>query len=218
MKALIMMIGFLIAFNSFSHDHTEGVKAKLSFFPEELGFADKVSTKYIKVVGGNLTGFNKVPSERARVVASYEVIEQVVNSHSFKSRVINFRNSLGQRSFSSNRGMSNEQIYDFLMEGREIIRGEQTLGEMNFDVNRYYRGWSKVIGYVNMGRSNTIHVNGKFYSRYSISQVASNLTHEWIHLKGFTHDSARDHDSVPYAIGYIVEELAREYLAKGFID
>jgi len=42
--------------------------------------------------------------------------------------------------------------------------------------------------------------------------VAGNLAHEWTHKIGFDHKSAAEHDSAPYAIGYIVDELAAKVL------
>lgn len=217
MKMLIGIIATLVSFTLYAHTETLE-KTKLNFFPTELGFADQVPTGFLKVMGGNLSGFPKSGKEKQKVLDSYTVIEAVMNSTEFKERVINFKSSDGKRSYSSNRGMTNEQVYEFLMQGRELVGGDNNLGEMNFDVRRYYRGWSKVIGYTSPGKSNTISVNGRFYSRYSISQISSNLVHEWIHLNGFLHDSAKDHDSVPYAVGYIAEELAEKYLSQGFLD
>ena len=217
MKMLIGALCTVLSINLYAHTEMSE-KATLRFFPSSLGHAEKVPTGFLKVVGGTLSGFPKDSKEKVKVLDSYSIIEAVMNSNEFKERVINFKSSIGTRSYSSNRGMSNEQVYEFLMQGKELVGGENTLGEMNFDVNRYYRGWSKVIGYTTPGKSNTISVNGRFYSRYSLTQITSNLVHEWIHLNGFLHDSAKDHDSVPYAIGYIAEELAEKYLAQGFLD
>lgn len=214
---LIGMVCTLVTLNVYAHTETLE-KTKLNFFPTELGFADQVPTGFLKVVGGTLSGFPKNSSEKQKVLDSYSIIEAVMNSNEFKERVINFKSSDGKRSYSSNRGMSNEQVYEYLMQGKELVGGESNQGEMNFDVRRYYRGWSKVIGYTNPGKSNTISVNGRFYSRYKITQITSNLVHEWIHLNGFLHDSAKDHDSVPYAVGYIAEELAEKFVSQGYLD
>ena len=56
-------------------------------------------------------------------------------------------------------------------------------------------------------------MNTKYFDRYTPYQVAGNLTHEWLHKMGFTHDSAATSTrpySVPYAVGYIVRQLAGE--------
>jgi hypothetical protein len=142
----------------------------------------------------------------------------VINSEEFKAKVINYIGLDGKRAYSSNNGLTNEQIYSKLMEGNELLGGQSTLGEMNFDLERYSKWWSKVIGYTSPGVDNWIEVNGKFYANYQPDSIAGNLTHEWIHLNGFYHDSARDHDSVPYAVGYIMEALATKYLKQGFLE
>jgi hypothetical protein len=41
-------------------------------------------------------------------------------------------------------------------------------------------------------------------------EVAGNLAHEWTHKLGFGHESAAEHDSVPYGIGYIVREMGEK--------
>ena len=75
-----------------------------------------------------------------------------------------------------------------------------------------YQQKTKTIGYT---YPNTVRIwmNKKYFSRYTPVKVADNLMHEWMHKLGFTHEviwsKDRDH-SVPYAVGYIVEELAAE--------
>ena len=180
--------------------------------------ADKIATGFLKVVPGQLYGFSKYPSELKTLKASFPVIEAVLNSNEFKDKVINYVGLDGKRAFTSNKGMTNEQIYEYLMQGKEVLNGNNTLGEMNFNVERYYKWWSKVIGYTEPTKHSWIEVNGKFYQNYAVNEVAGNISHEWIHLTGFTHDSARDHDSVPYALGYIVEDLAKKFMKQGFLD
>ncbi len=177
-----------------------------------------VPTGHLKVVPGQIYGFKSHPTELANIKKSFAVIEAVINSEEFKAKVINYVGLDGKRAYSSNKGLTNEQIYSKLMEGNELLGGEQTLGEMNFDIERYNKWWSKVIGYTSPGVDNWIEVNGKFYANYQADSIAGNLTHEWIHLNGFYHDSARDHDSVPYAVGYIMENLATKFLKQGFLE
>ncbi len=190
---------------------------QMKFYPNELGLADSVMTQHLKVVPGQIYGFKNYPKEKARLLSAFDIIEAVINSESFKEQVINFAGSTGN-GYSSNRSLTNAQVYEFLMQGKELLNGANTLGEMNFNVERYYRRWSKVIGYTSPGKHDWIAVNGKFYAGYDVAQMASNITHEWIHLNGFYHDSARDHDSVPYAVGYIMEDLAKKFMKNGYLD
>ena len=181
-------------------------------------FANEVATGFIKVSPGKVTGFPT--AEKARVDASFAIIESVLNSEEFKNKVLNYKAGPDGFGYTSNRKMNNTQVYEFLMSGNELLGGSGTLGEMNFDLKRYWSSWftRKVIGYTNPGKSNIIYGNGRKYSGMDAIDIASNVTHEWIHLMGFYHDSAADHDSVPYAVGYIVEDLARKFVKQGFLD
>lgn len=220
MKILFLVVVGLISFQSLAADHTHAHDAsvKLNFFSNDLGYADAVATQRIRVVGGKMTGFAKNSREKQKILDSYAIIEAVFNSETFKERVINFKSSDGKRAYTSNRGMTNEQIYEFLMRAQELVGAPNSEFEMDFDVRRYSRFWSKVIGYTNPGKNNLINVNSRFYSKFELHQVSSNIAHEWIHLMGFFHDSARDRDSVPYAVGYIVSDLAAQFIRDGYID
>lgn len=167
------------------------------------------ATRYLRVVPEKVEGFSA--NYQPTLDASFDVLERVVNSETFRERVLNFRNANGERAFASNNGKTNEEIYEIFMEGREKLL-QDTPGEMNFYLKRYNKWWSKVIGWTN-GNINTIHLNWKFYKNYEPNNIASNLAHEWTHKIGFDHKSAAEHDSAPYAIGYIVEELARKMLS-----
>jgi hypothetical protein len=166
-------------------------------------------TKTLKVVGMKITGFDQV--SLTKMQAAFAAMEKVVNSEEFKNRVINFKNDQGERSFKSNRGYSNEQIYDIFMDGRETLQ-PNTPNEMNFFLSLYNSRWSRVIGYTDPS-INQININWKYFRNYLPNNVAGNLAHEWTHKIGFDHASAQEHDSAPYAIGYIVEELAAKYQA-----
>lgn len=180
--------------------------------------ADLIPTGHLKVVPGEIYGFNRYPAELAKINRALPIMEAVVNSEEFKREVIGYVGSDGKRSYTSNNRLTNEQVYEFLMQGKELLKGDSTLGEMNFNVERYSRWWSKVIAYTSPGNHDWIMVNGKFYANFNEVDIASNLVHEWIHLTGFYHDSARDRDSVPYAVGDIVGKLATKFVKQGFLD
>lgn len=173
--------------------------------PEYLN-PDTVQNRYLSVKAMEINGFSG--NKRDKLEEAFMALERIVNSQEFKNRVINFKNSKGERAFASNRGLSNEEIYERLMEGREDLQ-PNTPGEMNFYLKLYYRPFSRVIGYTGPD-TNRIHVNWKFFKRYDVSEVAANLMHEWLHKMGYGHRSAREHDSVPYAIGYIIGEMIKE--------
>lgn len=213
MKKWILSIALstMVSFAYADVEHSEKVEIR-SFSPVETDYMppSEVETKHLKVVGMKITGFSG--ASQTKIDQAFEVLEKVVNSEEFKDRVINFKNTKGERAFASNLGLSNEQIYEQFMEGRETLQ-PNTPGEMNFYLKLYNKFWSRVIGYTSPD-INTINMNWKFFKNYRPSDVAGNLAHEWTHKLGFDHRSAQEHDSAPYAIGYIVDELGLKYLSQ----
>ncbi len=219
MKKFMLAFAFAFSFIPYAFASIDSAaNSKLKFAASDLGFADRVATQHLQVLPGNISGFSSKPQELANMEEAFRIVEAVINSDEFKQKVINFVNKSGARSYTNNKGLTNEQVYEAIMAGNEIIGGANTPGQMNFDVSRYVKSWSKVIGYTSPGKSNTIFVNGKFYSGFKPSEISSNVTHEWLHLCGFVHSSASDHDSVPYAVGYIMKDLAAKLLKQGFLN
>ena len=174
----------------------------LSFAPPETLPRQHLQVKAMSIDGFSADGLKKLQR-------SFELLELVMNSEVFREQVINFRNVKGERAFSSNKGLSNEEIYDHLMEARENLLPD-TPFEMNYYLKLYNRPWSKVIGYTNPD-SNVININWKYFKNFEPHQVAANLAHEWVHKMGFDHKSAAELDSAPYAIGDLVEVLAKRF-------
>ncbi len=214
MKRWISSIA-LIAFTqgAFAHVDTFDVPAKMKSFEASDALyihPDTTPINYLAVKPMEVKGFTG--SNLTKVQNAFKLLEKVVNSEEFKERVINFKNDNGEQAFASNNGMTNEEIYEHFMEGRETLQHD-TPYEMNFFVKLYkspwYNPWSKVIGYTTPD-TNVINMNQKYFTTFKISDVAGNLAHEWTHKIGFDHKSASEHDSAPYAIGYIVRELAEK--------
>jgi hypothetical protein len=190
---------------------TEGTQRTANVFESsEDSYLDPIHFRggHLEVRGMELAGFDQTGHQKLQ--ASFRVLEKVVNSLEFKNRVINFKNRKNERAFASNMGLTNEDIYEIFMEGRETLQPE-TAGEMNFFLKLYYNRFSQVIGHTSKD-TNTININWKFFKDFEPHQVASNLAHEWVHKIGFDHRSASESDSVPYAIGNIVRELGEKYV------
>lgn len=218
MNKWIFCLGLVLSFSLSYETHEEesvtsfNVPVK-SFQLHEQGYVhpDSVATGRLTVVSMAVVGFE---GERAeKMETALRALEEVVNSEEFKERVINFKNKKGERSFASNKGLTNEQIYAQFMEGRETLQ-QNTPNEMNFFLKLYNKPWSKVIGYTSQN-TNVININLKYFKGNSINNVAANLAHEWLHKIGFGHKSAAEHDSAPYAIGYIVGQLVKARLSTG---
>lgn len=196
------------------HDHqymiSSSAKAPKAFKAGEAKYVspDSVQANYLSVKPMDIKGFSGASLEKLE--KAFEVVEKVVNSEEFKEKVLNFKNDKGERAFASNKGLTNEEIYAQFMEGRETLQ-QDTPHEMNYFVSLYNNRWSKVIGWTN-GNINTINVNWKYFKNFKANDVAGNLAHEWTHKIGYDHKSAAEHDSAPYAIGYIVREMGARYL------
>jgi hypothetical protein len=138
------------------------------------------------------------------------LIKKVILSEDFKQRVITHSVN-GKKTFVDNKGMSNEEIYRIILEGSELVSPEKN-GRMDIELELYEQD-NTTIGYTypDTGR---IWINQKYFQRYTPVQVADNLFHEWLHKLGFDHSvkyNTKRNFSVPYALGYLMEELAAKH-------
>lgn len=158
----------------------------------------------------NIQFHNFTPEQEAKVLKAVEIIKKVIQSKEFKDRVINYTYN-GKKQFVDNKGMTNEQIYQTLLDGKEDLLPTID-NEMDLELKLYY-SWTSTVGYTYPDVL-LIHMNTKFFNPYTPSEVAGNVFHEWTHKLGFGHASSysvsRD-SSVPYAIGYLIEELGKKY-------
>lgn len=148
-------------------------------------------------------------TDREKVESAADLVKRVIQSQEFKDAVVGFTYN-GEKKFIDNSGLTNLQIYD-----RIIIAAERLTPAKNYvldaEIQLYYED-SSTIGYT-YPSTTRIWMNTKYFDRYTPYQVAGNLTHEWLHKMGFTHDASATPTrpySVPYAIGYIVRSLAGE--------
>jgi hypothetical protein len=156
----------------------------------------------------SLTNFDA--NDEIKVRKAFDIIKKVVASKEFKTRVENFTYG-GKKTFVDNDSFSNSDIYQKLLDGSEdLVPG--TDHQMDLDLELYYSSRSTV-GYT-YPSGLRIWMNTKFFDAYTPCEVAGNVFHEWTHKLGFTHASSysisRD-SSVPYAVGYLVEELGKKY-------
>lgn len=203
-------------------DTIPGAQPVLNFSKDAEGFASKVGSRYIKFVPENVTfpdGPQKIKFERALAI-----MEEVMNSEEFKVKVIGYERN-GNRSYQKNylwnesqKRLSNEDIYEVIMNGDEKMRAG-TPGEMNFN------SWVKVcntlqmatiwcrqvIGSTTPDTSHVIKLNWTFYRNFETHQMVSNMVHEWIHLLGFLHGNDRITEEVPYVVGGIAGAVAKKF-------
>ncbi|MFL5786349.1 MAG: hypothetical protein ACJ76H_17150, partial [Bacteriovoracaceae bacterium] len=158
---------------------------------------------------GYLAGFDATST--AKYNQAVAIVKKVVATEAFRDKVLNFTYN-GVKEFVQNNGLTNEQIYQDILEAAETLQPAKN-NTLDVGVKLYYENTSTV-GYTN-GSITYINVNTKFFDTYQPNSVAGNLFHEWLHKLGYDHDSAataRRPYSVPYAIGYIVRDLGKNFL------
>lgn len=146
-----------------------------------------------------------------KLFESVEILRRVFSSPEFKRKILSHRFK-GRYQFAQNKGLSNRQIYQRILTGMEKLHPYKN-NAMDVEIELYSDYSSNVLGFT-LPRSKRIWMNTKYFNRNKASQIASNLTHEWLHKLGFGHSRERTSDrkfTVPYAIGYIVRDLAREF-------
>lgn len=150
-------------------------------------------------------------SQEQKVRKAVDLIKKVIVSKEFRDRVLNYEYN-GEKKFVDNQGLSNEDIYNTIFEGAEKIGNKNKNNTMDVELELYHQK-TNTIGYTYPNTAR-IWINTKYFSKYTPIKVADNLMHEWMHKLGFTHATTwskeRDH-SVPYAIGYIIEEIAAQF-------
>lgn len=145
-----------------------------------------------------------------KLFEALELIRQVFASDEFKEEVLNYRFHWRRR-FHQNNGLSNLEIYNLILNGVEK-RFPYKNNAMDVEIELYSDYSSNVLGYT-WPRSKRIWMNKKYYNKHTPSELAGHLIHEWLHKLGFGHERERNElrrHSVPYAIGYIVRDLARK--------
>lgn len=154
-------------------------------------------------------------SDRQKIAKATEILKKVMNSNEFKQRILNFKWK-DKIQFNENQEMSNADIYQHLMTGKEVLMPQKDY-IMNIDITLYRsrNPWSKVKGYTKKSTMR-IWINKKFFRKKSWTAVdtAGNLAHEWVHKMGFGHAYKHNPDrpfTVPYAVGRIVGEVARQF-------
>jgi hypothetical protein len=159
----------------------------------------------IKITGGN-------EKDQAKVMAAIALLDTVINSIEFHDAVVcHVWND--ELTFSDNQGLSNNQIYDVLMSGQEVLNPDLDY-TWNINLHLYTKRFSKAIGYT-YPNVTWVKSNLRFLRSMSIAEIAGHIAHEHCHKLGFKHDFKKTKKrpfSVPYAIGNIVSTLADEFL------
>lgn len=149
-------------------------------------------------------------TQEDKIQAASELIKQVVASDEFKNRILNHKFG-GKKAFNDNEGLSNAEIYKKIIEGSEMLSpGIDNQMDLSLEV---FRAANNTVGYTYPSELK-VWMNAKFLNANKPYKVTTNMVHEWLHKLGFKHDQGATPSrqySVPYAIGYLVRDLAKKY-------
>jgi hypothetical protein len=147
------------------------------------------------------------PKEREMVREAVAYGVAAFNSWQFRERFLALE-------LTSNKGMSNASIYNLLMSGSTDLEKEEDR-EIDIYLEAFY-SWKNTVGYT---KPLTVWIwfNRKFFNSFEVWDLARNIWHEAVgHKAGFSHKSAREHTSIPYALGFLIEDMVRETISFGF--
>jgi hypothetical protein len=230
MKNLMTVMGIicLMCVNAYATT-LEGPEPTLQYDHDTYHNHNKIDSEYLTLVRERISFPSRTKLGKAqekKFLKALDILEEVMNSDEFKRRVLSYVRPNGSREYKKNylwknteERLTNEDVFDVIMNGNEKMR-EDTLGEMNFNskvkICKWYENvgvWCrKVIGSTSPSSSAMIKLNWKFYQKYETHQMISNMVHEWLHLLGFLHGKEDMREEVPYIVGSIAGQVAKEIL------
>lgn len=159
----------------------------------------------------NLEMVNATLEQEIKLREAIEILKLVVATESFRNKVLNYKYN-EELTFVGNRGFTNAQIYQIILNGAEALSPERN-NQMDAEIE-FYHADTNVVGYT-FRNTRRIWINTKFFDSYTPAGVAGNIFHEWLHKLGFEHEVSWSLDrdsSVPYALGFIMREVGKEFL------
>lgn len=150
-------------------------------------------------------------AQTAKYNQAVALVKKVVATEAFRTQVLNHTYN-GVKTFANNNGLTNAQIYQSVLDAAERLQPAKN-NQMDVGVKLYYEN-NNVVGYTSSSIT-YINVNTKYFNTYSASSVAGNLFHEWLHKLGYGHDASATTQrpySVPYGVGYIIRNVAQNFL------
>jgi hypothetical protein len=209
MTKLLLVLSLFTLISSCNNSHPQQQEAQNGSTTPIL-HQDAAASAASVAFNSNVQFFNFDTSDEDKVNSALAMIKKVVLSPEFKARVLNFAYN-GKKEFVDNGGHTNEQIYQKLLDGNEDLKPDID-HTMDLELEIYYSR-SKTVGYT-YPDGLRIWMNRKYFDKFTTVEVAGNIFHEWTHKLGFDHafrySPSRDY-SVPYGLGYLMEELGKQY-------
>ncbi len=152
---------------------------------------------------------------KKKLLAALRLVEKVVNGRAFERQVIGHTYHDGKRRIRGYHmcDLAPDEVYEKIMSGADLY----TPADGDFDIrwkvkkrSLFWRITSNTIGYT-YPFSRTINTYEWFIKKRRPPTVAGHLMHEYLHNCGFVHGAGRSklrNRSVPYAVGYMVKNIA----------
>jgi len=189
------------------HYRDMNIRSTLTEEYSNLYIYPKKFEKFTERFSVNITAKNYKKLELEKLKESARLLEIIFNSEEYREEVYNFT-SFGKREFQYSRDETNEQIYFKIMWGAEILNSHFDR-EMDLIVKMYHAPFSKTVGFTYWDEP-TVYTNKKYHRKFTPCEIASNLTHEWMHKLGYTHSEKweeRRDLTVPYGHNDIILKL-----------
>lgn len=212
LRKIACILTVLISLASSSNSSSSQAKSEQQYSQDSIVVTEHspVPTEALTFdVNAMMMNFSKTQAEKIHDAS--KLIKKVIASQEFKNRVLNFTYE-GKKQFVDNAGLSNEQIYKKILLASEEMLPYGNNNVMDLELELYTDLEANTIGYTYPDIVR-VYMNTKYFNRFLPHQVADNMIHEWLHKLGFEHavePTPSRSSSVPYAIGYLVKELALE--------
>ena len=147
---------------------------------------------------------NFTDKEQEKFMKAMFLGELVLNSWDFRMKVCS-------TVFTENKGMSGKQIWELICSGQDLFNTKHDK-DIDVFVTMYDNFWTGTIGYTYPNTFKTW-FNNKFFRRFDEAEILGNVLHEAMHNLGFNHtDQQNKLTSVPYKIGHLARDLAKQHL------
>lgn len=154
------------------------------------------------------------PARREKAHAAARVLETVLNSNEFSRRLENRRN------LQRTEGLSSAEILQIIRSGKTLSSlraGDDAISKsiaLALSVAPATTEYASFDGFTDLG-AGIIYTRKEWFDTQSICQLAGLFAHEYMHVVGFSHATFYHpwlRQSVPYALGDMVTELAEKTL------
>jgi hypothetical protein len=155
---------------------------------------------------------SRIPRPHRRRRAEYvaALMEEVLNSDAFRSRVLAADLEDMRRVGGESQIHTQDELLTLIESGRELSTHAAD-GEVDLVIRLRHGEAGSHIGWTDAEKGLRIEMRKRWFDMLTDEELVGNWTHEWMHQLGFIHDQGptrRRLLSVPYVVGDIAEEVA----------